>query len=106
MAAQFALEAVCSTDRTIKLHQFHWAYQLSCSTDRTIKLLRSSWLVLSLEEARTTVVAIKVSKSRHNSTTKAQTKNLLNLIVIKCRFLLALQLPALSYQRLPSGHTN
>ena len=47
------------------------------------------------------LVAVKVSKSRHNSTTKAQTKNLPYLIVIKCRFLLALQLPALSYQRLP-----
>ena len=82
--------------------RFHWAYQLSCSTDRTIKLLRSLlWPVLSLEEARTSAVAVKVSKSRHNSTTKAQTKNLLYLIVIKWRFLLALQLPALSYQRLP-----
>ena len=96
-AQQLSLQLVQRSIRTISL-----GLQLSCSTDRTIKLLRSLlWPVLSLQEARTSAVAVKVSKSRHNSTTKAQTKNLLYLIVIKCRFLLALQLPALSYQRLP-----
>ena len=106
MAAQLA-QSLASAP----LDRFHWAYQLSCSTDRTIKLLGSLlWPVLSLEEVKTSAVAVKVSKSWHNSTTMVQTKNLPDLIVIKCRFLLALQtstqLSAVTEIRHPDTHTN
>ena len=90
--------------------RFHWAYQLSCSTDRIIKLLRSLlWPVLSLEEARISAVAVKVSESRHNSTTNAQTKNLPYLIVINVYFYLHCnyQHSVISgCQDSPSGQTN
>ena len=57
------------------LTQFLRTRRAICSTDRTYELPGSHvWAVMSSEKSRSPAMAIKVSKSRHNSRTKLRMK--------------------------------